>query len=59
VSELLKLAEQVERMIAGMEECDRLDRAAGEYRPGLTISEWVSRRMRAAALRARAEQGGE
>lgn len=40
---------KMRRLMAGMQEMDRLDKAAGEHAPGLTISEWVKQRMQEAA----------
>lgn len=41
---------EVYRLIDGMDECDRLDRAAGDpVAPRMKISEWIAARMQEAA----------
>jgi len=42
---------RMRQLQAAMRECDRLDLAAGEYTPPLTIGGWIAARMRQAVNR--------
>lgn len=47
---LEELAARATKLQSAMAECQRLDRAAGEERPTLSVGQWVRARMREALL---------
>lgn len=49
---LRKAEVDLRRLQSVMREMDELDKAAGEYQPRLSISEWIAKRMKDAVSRA-------